>query len=240
MERTEDLFDRYLNGEMSITEKTNFERNLEADPDLHMAFDRHRAAVTTIRVGNMRSALQAAAAKRKRGRVMNIYRTVAVAAGVALVMGFFFMREYRPHTTDWNEIYANIYFKDPGLPNTMGAAVDNSWPLLMVAYKKGEYKTVLEGLDSMEASGRHSDTVTYYRAMCLLEKGDDGEARELLSHLSDEGYRQRALWYLALLDIKDQRIDAARSRLQEISGDTTHPFRRDANAALGIMEHATH
>lgn len=239
MERTEDLFDRYLNGEMSITEKTNFERNLEGDADLLAAFDKHRAAVTAIRVGNMRSKLQAVAAKRRRGRVMNMYRTAAVAAGITLVLGFFFMREYRPHHTDWNEIYANIYFKDPGLPNTMGAAADNSWPLLMVAYKKGAYNTVLEGLDNMEASGRHSDTVTYYRAMCLLEKGDTGEARELLSHLSDEGYRQRALWYLALLDIKDQRIDAARNRLQEISRDTAHPFRRDANTALDIMDHAT-
>lgn len=235
-----DLFDQYLNDELSALERTHFEQRLEEDEAFRSSFELHKNAIRAIEFASIKDKMSKISIEAQRSKTVGIRSVVAIAAGIALLVGaYFFTLDRVEEPVNYDQVFASIDFKDPGLPTLMGDAhEDQEMDNFMLAYKQNKYEEALEKGRALAAIKPNSDTIQYYLAMTLYEMDQFDAASDILINLETEPtpIGQKSEWYLYMIDLKKGDLIAAKTGIMTISEDTGHIFRMEAIDALSVLE----
>lgn len=235
-----DLFDQYLNDELSALERTHFEQRLEEDEALRSSFELHKNAIRAIEFASIKDKMSKISLEAHRSKTVGIRSVVAIAAGIALLIAaYVFTLDRVEEPLNYDQVFASIDFKDPGLPTLMGDAhEDQDLDNFMLAYKQNNYEEALEKGRALAAIKPNNDTIQYYLAMTLYEMDKFEAASDILIDLEMEPtpIGQKSEWYLYMIDLKKGDLIAAKAGIMTIADDTSHIFRMEAIDALDVLE----
>lgn len=138
----------------------------------------------------------------------------AVAAiGAILIASILFLKPTSPEA-----LYASTYtkFKNNVVSITRGNSDEKELKMAMIAYEKGEFS---KALPTLKIVSRSNPDVKIYLGIIAMENADFQKASQILTPLSkDNNYRFRdeSSWYLALAYLKLDKIEEAKSVLEEL------------------------
>lgn len=229
--------DAYLMDKMSPQERSQFEAELEARPelrkllaeqqDIHDAIGYREVGKTLRKLGT-----QPAPLRTSRTRVIT---WIALAASVLIVVAMIFLLPARQ--PEHIRLYSEYYTPDPGLPTLMGEAErDYVFMQGMVAFKSGDFADALSQWQSLSAGERYRDTLPFYTGLAHMGLDEFDAARQHLERTSPDGaFAEKRQWYLALILIHEEELDAARALLRTLS-DRPGRFQAQAGELLRRMQ----
>ena len=100
----------------------------------------------------------------------------------------------------------------------------------MSAYQAGLYSESLELIKEIEVN-ETIDTLTFFKAMTLMNSNKLNDAKEILEDLytkNDWDYQEPIRWYLSLIYLKQEDIDNARKVLIEITNTKSEHFQKSS------------
>ena len=103
------------------------------------------------------------------------------------------------------QLYAEHFRPDPGLPVAMGVTDDPVFADAMVSYKEGKYAEARAKWSPLLQMEPMNDTLRFYIASAWLNEGRVAEALPMLEGVAAEeasAFRDRARWYLFLARIR--------------------------------------
>lgn len=228
--------DRYIMGQMSPSEREDFERLLSEDTELREQVELESLMADGILAANLREQMQSLSTESKDensgGRIvsLNRFRWVGVAASIALLAVIFWQ------TREGSSIpgFEGVYSADAGLPVAMGEVEDRQFAEAMVAYKDGEYQTAAIAFSNLCESQTIADACFYY-AQTLIQNQKWSEARSQLSAINgnvETDLQQKIDWHLAYV-LSQLEDETYRSILNDIARDDSHSFQSKAQEVLG-------
>ena len=231
----------YIDGELSEEEARQFEEALKSDKGLADEVDIEKTLRRGIMAAGLREQMSSFAQggedkeKKPGARVIdfNNYRSLAIAASLAILLGFFLWQTRTSPAGDSNP-FASVYYEDPGTPVKMGETEDKAFDEAMINYKNEDYEQAKEAFARLcQDSG--FDKACYYEAQSLLNSGELEGARDqfsaLLSRTDDLELREKSQWYLAytLYQLDDETY---KSILSDIAEDDAHRFNLEAREVM--------
>jgi len=240
MDKQIELFDQYLRGQLSELENAHFAEKLQSDAAFRESFELHRKAIMAIEFAAIKDKMADIGKEAQRSKSLNTRTLVALAASILFLVGaYVFTLNRVDEPMDYDQVFASIHFKDPGLPTLMGVA-EHSEDLddFMLAYKQNKYDEALVIGRALAAGQANSDTIQFYIAMSLFELGEMEESFEILSDLEmvDGPIGQKSEWYLYLIDLKNGDLQSAVAGIKLIAENPNHIFRMEAIEALDVLE----
>ena len=213
-------FENYLQGEMALEDKLNFEGQLQNDADFRTQFEAYKEVTLLLENKfsteadsfkenlNTISEIYFAETSAKNAKVVSFKPWFyAVAASIALLIGTWFaFQNNQPLYADYSHEEANFMSRDGE-----NAALKTAQDL----FNKKEYaKAVL----AFENLGKENQEINYFHAIALIETNNYSKADQLLTALQNGNsvYRDKATWYMALLALKQEKLDKCRKILEEI------------------------
>ncbi|MCB0669054.1 MAG: tetratricopeptide repeat protein, partial [Saprospiraceae bacterium] len=130
------------------------------------------------------------------------------------------------------ELYARFYTTYPNSISPLTKGSQESEMDGFQAYELGRYDQAMRLL-----SEEDSDTARFYLALAELGSFQTENAEVLLTDIgSAPGYYQiPALWYLALVNLKQEEFTEARAHLQQVR-NSSHPLSQRADQLISILE----
>ena len=222
------LFDKYLNNELSDSELTSFEEQLNLDTDFKQEFEIYTALETSLnsKFGNeqeekeLRNTLSNLGSKyikaenstKKKGKIISLlnYKQYMVAASIALLIGFFLFNNGAPVYSDFSN------------HNTLELVVrsENSEAVIKAqeAFNSKNYEVALEQLTVLSATNKNDAEIELYKGICFLELNNYVEADIIFDIVSSgkSAFVHTASWYKALSMLKQEQFEACKYVLQTI------------------------
>lgn len=240
MENSKDieLIEKYLNNELSQTEKDNFDSRLQADAELAAEFERHENAHAALDYMITKNLKQQLLDLESQEKVVSIHRTrnvfvyrLAAAASVLLLVGFFYFRLMTPGSLTGNEL-ATKYYELPGSSLRGGAGeVEYSDSLLLglEAYEKADYPSSIHLLESIPPTDRYYVLAQFYLGHALFQSKEFKRAEQAFSNViagKDIRLAPDAEWF-DLLTCLAQDLDCYQ-KLDILVNDTQHAYHHQA------------
>jgi len=214
--------ERYLLGSMDTAERAAFERLLSADEALRNEVALQRRLISAVEVGAFTASLTTEQEEKTpptTGKQVVYWRYVAVAA-LLISVGLVGWWMYRQQTVSEDNLHAAYFRPDPGLPvvmsNDSAKYVFNEG---MVSYKEGNYEEAIGIWEQLVVENDATDTLHYYIGMAHINSGNGLDAADHLMPLSQNEYsvfREKSVWYLALLKLKEQDYAHAKRLLMQL------------------------
>ena len=222
------LFDKYLNNELSGSELTSFEEQLNLDADFKQEFEIYKALETSLseKFGNeqeekeLRNTLSNLGSKyikaenstKKKGKIISLlnYKQYMVAASIALLIGFFLFNNGAPVYSDFSN------------HNSLELVVrsENSEAVIKAqeAFNSKNYEVALEQLIVLSATNKNDAEIELYKGICFLELNNYVEADVIFDAVSNgkSAFANTATWYKALSMLKQEQFEACKYVLQTI------------------------
>lgn len=216
-------FESYLNNEMTAEEKLNFQKRLQDDLQFKESFDLYQqttqfldtkfSAETIDFQQNLKSISSAYFNDNKKSKIITFKPwQYAVAASVVLLLGtWFFMQNNNPEYGDYSQHEA-AYF-------TERSAEDSNLKMAQDLFNAKDYKnavSVFEKIDDLK-----KPELQYFYAIALIETNDFSKAEVFLNRIKDGNsiYKDKAIWYLALSNLKQNKIPECKLLLKQIPED---------------------
>jgi len=221
-------FDKYLNNELSSSELTSFEEQLNLDADFKQEFEIYKALETSLssKFGNeqeekeLRNTLSNLGSKyikpenstKKKGKIISLlnYKQYMVAASIALLIGFFLFNNGTPVYSDFSN------------HNSLELVVrsENSEAVIRAqeAFNSKNYEVALEQLTLLSATNKNDAEIKLYKGICFLELNNYAEADIIFDTVSSgkSAFVHTASWYKALSMLKQEQFEACKYVLQTI------------------------
>lgn len=223
-EERQELFERYLLGQMTVEERGSFETKMIEDQDLQNEFDTFKALFHTVEEAGMRAKLQefhqnmdedGVPVRQLNGpkRKFN-FRIAATVLLLLSVGGFWFFNRTAPN----ERLFDDYYTQDPGLPTVMGSNDNYEFYEAMVDYKQGHYDIAIEKWGKLLEKKPTNDTLNYFIGSAYL--ANDNAIRSLpyfeqVSNTSSSKFHEEAIYYLGLGYLKLDRKEAAEKILKQ-------------------------
>lgn len=223
----------YLNNELSSEERQAFEMQLASDENLQNELNIFKDMVGGIRTAGLKAELETLRAKHEsttEETSANVFsltsiRTIAIAASVAVLVGFFIF-----NIGGSSDPFSTVYYKDAGLPTAMGE--DNSQFLqAMVDYKNESYETAISVLQEI-CNAEKDPRACYYLAHSYLNSENLEMAKaqflDVMQMEIEDKYLESSEWYLTytLYLLEDETY---KQRLEDIKSNPSHRFYDEAN-----------
>jgi tetratricopeptide (TPR) repeat protein len=236
-----ELIERYLDNELSADEKARFERRLGSEAGLAEEVHLQRQLREGLRASGRSRLLGLLADEDRR---MDEYHPPAqvirfddatrqrfywAAAAILLLLIPLYLI-LGPGRRD-DKLFA-AYFKP-----YQGVSVQAGDPLAqaMQEYRQHDYAQALPILERLLGEGSAEDTTLFFKgnASLALEQtpGAISSFRQILTNPKHPFY-QEAQWYLALAYLQDGSEDEAKTQLQSVAKDSTHPHYGEATELL--------
>lgn len=235
------LFDRYLNEELSLEERKNFEKRLTADADFqqdfalyqdlqqtlvhHFSAERQEFINTLTGARESTSADTAREIQPKKRRFG--YWSWAIAATILVVAGLFL---FTPSTPTYRDYAPTQHF-------SIDVRGENNTLLSKAAavFNQADYSKALTYFDRLLAKDSTAVNLQYYKAVSLLELNQFQEADLLLTKITKgpSVFASNAQWMLALSQLKQGKYAAVKRQLQKITSDS--PFYERAQQLLNAL-----
>jgi tetratricopeptide (TPR) repeat protein len=215
-----ELFDKYLEGELSAADTLKFEQKLIDNPSFQMEFEQYQQQVLGIEAHHLRSIIKTHRSAAKSGpgtskHKMNwIIITVGAILGITALLLVIFSKENKQSTP--LPVYADYFKPDPGLPTTMGSADDIVFMDAMVDYKKGAYIKSVEKWTKLFERDQDNEMLAYFLGNAHQAQNNASQAKtyyEVLLEHQDSPYYGAALFRLAIIEAEIGNEDQARAYL---------------------------
>lgn len=219
------LFDQYLQGELTVDEKDNFEKQLTENPDLRAALETfkemHSQLENKFGMETERAVFEKNLTrisdkyfKKKKVKVVSMKPWYyAAAASVIIMFGlFFFQYDTNPSFKDYNNP-ESAYFTERGVAEeTLKKAEDD--------FNGRRYSKAIPLFEAI-LKENNSPEIQYFYGISLVEESHYKKAEAVLNELisGNSVFKEKAKWYLALSKLKQRDYKACKEVLQTISQD---------------------
>jgi len=143
-----------------------------------------------------------------------VWRRIAVAAVIIIATGSFWFLSGNAN----DQLYADYYKPDPGLPTTMGDTENYEFYKAMVSYKQGKYDDALVVWKGQLKNKVSSDTLSYFIGSALLANKKETEAISYLTYVTKQegtSFKDDAYFYLGLAYLKAKKTEDAKNALSQ-------------------------
>lgn len=219
------LFDQYLQGEMTVEERNSFEKEVSENAEFAAEFRTFKEVQVQLenKFGLVEereafkenlSAISETHFNKNKPKVVVIRPWYyAAAASVAILFGLLFFDYNRnPSFNDYN---------DPGQAHFIERSNTNE--NLIQAEKAFNDRRFKEAIPFFEAVLKQNKTseIQYYYGVSLLQTNDYKKAEKVFNELKSgtSVYKDKSLWNLALIKLKQQDYKGSKEILQTISED---------------------
>ncbi|MBN8789020.1 MAG: hypothetical protein J0I84_18195 [Terrimonas sp.] len=218
-----ELIDKYLNNHLYGDELAAFEQRLLEDTIWKQKVEEVKLISLSIQEAGLEKKLDAFRQELTAPEIAPVknitWKKWMVAAAVIILMAVSTLLVLRK--PEHERLYSAYYKPDPGLPVVMGEEAKSNYTLYdgMIDYKEGNYNKAIEKWKSIGDTNEYTDTLNYYIGVAALSAGDMEQAVLYLNKASAKthsSYRQKAMWYLALIYIKQDNKTAAEKLLKNI------------------------
>ena len=217
------VFDQYLQDELSAEEKIKFEKELSEDPELASAFEIFKELNLHLenKFGNADAfdtfkenleSISNAHFKASKPKVIVFKPWIyLVAASVAVLIGLFLF-DSNPNFEDFNQ-YENAYFTERG-------AVDGNLKQAEEAFNAKKYKTAIPFFEAVLKEKKIPE-IQYFYGISLLETNKIKDAEVVFNELKSGTsiYKNKAIWSLALSELKQKDYKSCKEILLTIPSD---------------------
>ena len=96
-------------------------------------------------------------------------------------------------------------------------------------YEQGSYRKAIDGFEVLSAKDSLSPaTLNFYKANAYMQLQEFEKAKSLLQMVVDEHkeWKAESLWYLALISLKLEDIDTAKSYLNRLQQSNENAFKK--------------
>ncbi|WP_286964881.1 tetratricopeptide repeat protein [Flavobacterium sp. UBA4854] len=219
------LFDQYLQGELTVDEKNNFEKQLSEDSELASEFESfkeiHFQLENKFGIEQQREVFEENLTKisdkyfnKKKNKVASLKPWYfAVAASIIIMFGlFFFDYKHYPNFDDYNHP-ESAYFTERGVSEAILKQAENN-------FNGKRYETAIP-IFEMILKENNSDEIKYFYAVSLLQVDKYVKAETIFKELEagNSVYKEKAKWNLALSKLKQGKYNECKAILQTISQD---------------------
>lgn len=214
----QEIFERYLLGQMNKEEKDTFISKLEQDGSLTQQFQEFKMLFRTVEEDGLRQKLeelhniverpQGEQIKPPRISRIKILRIAASLAVLITLGGFWFVNRKSPT----ERLFDTYFLPDPGLPTVMGPNSDYSFYEAMVDYKQGNYDIAIDKWEKLLIEKPKNDTLNYFLGAAYLANGEHQKSIPLLMKITQKdsaSFSKEALYYLGLVNLKENQKDDA-------------------------------
>jgi tetratricopeptide (TPR) repeat protein len=219
------LFDQYLQGELTAAEKSDFEKQLAEDPDFVSDFEIFKGVQLQLenKFGfeaereafkeNLTQISEKHFNNNKPKVVLMRPWYYAAAASIIILFGlFFFNYTQNPVFNDYNH---------PGQAHFTERSTTNVH--LLQAEKTFNTRKFKEAIPFFEAALKETKTpeIQFYYGVSLLETSEYKKAEAVFNELKATSpvYKDKSLWNLALMKLKQKDYKGCKQILQNISQD---------------------
>lgn len=218
------LFDQYLQDELTVEARNNFEKQLAEDPEFASEFETFKNVQSQLdnKFGfeQEREVFKENLDKigeqhfNKKPKVIGLKPWyLAVAASVAVLFGlFFFNYNQNPAFSDYNDPEEASF--------TIRGTVDKPLKEAETAYNKGHYNDAIPLFETVLKKEKSAEILFFY-GISLLEESEYKKAEAVFNELKagNSAYKEKALWYLALSKLKQKDYESCKKILETISED---------------------
>ncbi|MBZ4036023.1 tetratricopeptide repeat protein [Flavobacterium sp. 17A] len=219
------LFDQYLQGELTVDEKNNFEKQLAENPELASAFESFKEmhfqlenkfgqeAERAIFTQNL-TRISDKYFNKKKTKVVSLKPWyLAVAASAAIMFGlFFFDYNHYPNFEDYNHP-ESAYFTERSVSEETLKKAEND-------FNGKRYEKAIPLFEAI-LKENNSPEIQYFYAVSLLQVDKYVKAEAIFKKLEtgNSVYKEKAKWNLALSKLKQGKYKECKEILQTISQD---------------------
>lgn len=224
---TQEEFERieaYLNHSLSKEDLLSFENRLQNEKGLATKVEDIKTVLTGIEVqalkeqldkfhDEMPSTVKDTDVFEPKVKYLQ-WRKIAVAATLIIAAGSFWFLNRNSN----EQLYAEFYSPDPGLPTTMSSTDNYEFYKAMVSYKQGHYKDAISTWTNQLKTKVANDTLNYFVGSALLADKKESEAISYLKEVTnndDSVFKNDAFYYLGLAYLKNDNLEKAREYLQK-------------------------
>lgn len=216
-------FESYLSNEMPTDEKTQFEERLQNDASFRESFAVYKETSqflnTTFSPETLAFKMNLDAISNehfsqieKKTKVVNLKPWYyAVAATMAIVFGTLLFNQSDPQYGDYSQHDAAVFVERSEADTNLKEAQD--------FFNAHEYKKAVASFEKIP--NLTNPELQYYYAIALIETNDYQKAQIFLTNLKDgtSVYKTKAVWYLALSNLKQKKVEECKVYLKQIPAD---------------------
>ena len=241
-----DRIEAYLNGEMSETEAQAFDKEITQNTALAAAIDRHLVANDAIELmieDNLRAELEqlrteetsetkvVSIGKKKTARFRSLTSRLAVAASVAVLLGFFGIQWSNNNYSNTALLEATYQPYDLSAVRSAGGEAHPFAPGLR-AYESGNFAEAVEFFKTIpEADSRYIEAQFYLGHSLYQNKAyaTANTAFEKVTNSKDIRFEEEAEWYLALSHLAENNLNTDfNNLLNKMADDKDHIYHSKA------------
>ncbi|MCV9928065.1 tetratricopeptide repeat protein [Flavobacterium sp. LS1R49] len=220
------LFDQYLQNEMTVGERKKFEKQLAEDSEFASAFETFKTVNLQLETKfgyeeereafrkNLKRVSDTHFSKERKTKVVSLKAWYyAVAASVAILIGlFFFNYEGNPVFEDFNNP-EQAQFTERGEESVTLKQAE-------IAFNAKKYKEAIPLFEEILKVNKTPE-IQYFYGVALLEESQFNKAEAIFNELKSGTpvYKDKALWNLALIKLKQKDYKSCKEILQTISQD---------------------
>ncbi len=219
--------EKYINGNMTSDELILFEKRLKNDSKFKIQVEDIKTLLFGIESQALKENLndfhndlsEQIPKKNTKIRFMQ-FRRIAVAASIIIAVGSFWFFNQNSN----ENLYADYFTPDPGLPTTMSSNDNYKFYEAMVNYKQGDYKTAITKWEALHKTKPNNDTLNYFIGVAHLANKNEKSAISFLEEttnnssfaLIDDTYH-----YLGLAYLKTGHLEKAKACLRKSTNENS-------------------
>lgn len=218
MERNQELFERiegYLGSSLTFEEREQFEREVNANPDLKKELELHRSLHTEMSDTDsleFRKKLEDIARGLKKKKKTPYWRYAAIILVLLGAATFVWLQMQTGNSTLFDKHYKVYPVED-----AIRGAEQSGTQQILKYYTHENYEKVVPLLTAFCAENPENTRFKIYLGNALLQTGQAEKAiSTFLGITEDSANYEDSLWYLALSYLKINKLDQARSTLEEV------------------------
>lgn len=217
-------FESYLNNEMPTEEKTQFENRMKTDRDFNKSFTLYKETTQFLdnkfskETVDFKQNLQTiskeyfAEKEQKETKVIAFKPWYyAVAAILVIALGIFTFTQNDPQYGDYNQ-HENAYFMERG-------DEDVNLKNAQDFFNAKEYANAVTAFEKV--ADLNKPELQYFYAIALIETNKYPKAEALLKTIQQgtSSFKEKAVWYLALSNLKQKKFVNCKTLLKQIPAD---------------------
>ncbi|MFK8007439.1 MAG: tol-pal system YbgF family protein [Saprospiraceae bacterium] len=240
MKDQETFIDQFFNRELNQEELVEFKNRLEADTgfreevqfrkNLHKVVAKKEATEKIEKAATIKKlkALQSQSATGKdvaeapQAKVRNLGRwlTAVAAIGALILIGYLGFKDGLAANQNLTADFYNNNYTPYEADITLKSIPSNTLITeLDIAYKNKDYTASINLANSILKELPNDAEILLIKGVSLLEKKKLDESLAVFNSISNELYSDEANWYAGMVLLKQNKIDAAKTRFQKIKGN---------------------
>lgn len=220
-QETFERIENYLMDRMDATDKHLFEEEMASDELLRNEVNLQQRLFAFVEAGSFLSDQQDGSEPSEATVKKISFRWLYAAAAILAVSLMAWWFQSRSPSTP-QQLYAEYFHPDPGLPVVMSSTSEYAFYDGMVSYKEGDYKKAITNWEQLAMKQGYTDTLRYYLGAALINNNESAKAAVMFSALAEDNHsiwKEKAIWFLALIDIKTENVREAEKWLKQLPSD---------------------